>query len=59
MIGSRAKPHKCPDKIRLKKYGGGGYAELLNCIFPRLLEKGLTKEQLDLLMIENPKRLLM
>ncbi len=45
-------------KIRLKKYGGKGYAQLLTDIFPKLLAQGLTQEQLDLLICENPKRLL-
>ncbi len=45
-------------KIRLKKYGGDGYAHLFGSVFPRLIEAGLTQHQLDRLVSENPLRLL-
>jgi len=46
------------DKTRLKKNGGAGYGELFTSTFPKLIARGLTQEQLDRVMIDNPKRLL-
>ncbi len=45
-------------KIRLKKYGGNGYAELLTDTVPRLCSRGLSQKQVTDLLVENPKRLL-
>ncbi len=45
-------------KIRLKKYGGEGYAGLFTETFPKLLSLGLTESQLDGVIRENPARLL-
>ena len=46
-------------KTRLKKYGGEGYCDLIVNIIPKLLERGLTTEQIMCLFVENPKRLLL
>jgi phosphotriesterase-related protein len=40
------------------KNGGFGYAHVLNQIVPQLKAGGLTDEQIDTIIIENPKRLL-
>ena len=45
-------------KIRLKKYGGSGYAHLFESVFPELRRLGITEEQLDSIMRINPMRLL-
>jgi phosphotriesterase-related protein len=45
-------------KIKLTRWGGHGYAHILENIVPRLLQKGLSREQIDMLLIENPKRFL-
>lgn len=45
-------------KTRLKKYGGNGYAELLKDTVPRLYSRGLSREQVTDLLVENPKKLL-
>jgi len=45
-------------KIKLTRWGGHGYAHILENIIPRLLRKGLTREQIDTILIENPKRFL-
>jgi phosphotriesterase-related protein len=50
--------HDVAFKICLTRWGGFGYAHILENIVPRLLQKGLTQEQVDVILIENPKRLL-
>lgn len=45
-------------KSHLKKWGGPGYAYLFETFLPMLRECGLSREQIDLLMIENPDRIL-
>jgi len=45
-------------KIQLVSYGGGGYAHLLREVVPLMRIYGITDEQIDEMMIENPKRLL-
>jgi phosphotriesterase-related protein len=42
----------------MRTHGGGGYAYLLTNFVPMLREGGLSNEQLDILLRENPKRLL-
>jgi len=44
-------------KHQLKQYGGYGYAHLIDNIVPRLHER-LTDEQVNAIMVENPKRVL-
>jgi phosphotriesterase-related protein len=45
-------------KIKLTRWGGHGYAHILENIVPRLFKKGLSREQVDVILIENPKRFL-
>jgi phosphotriesterase-related protein len=45
-------------KIKLTRWGGHGYAHILENIVPRFIQKGLSREQIDILLIENPKRFL-
>jgi phosphotriesterase-related protein len=40
------------------KYGGREYAHILNYAIPLMLDKGMTQEQIDTIIIDNPKRLL-
>ncbi len=42
-------------KSLLKHYGGGGFAHILNNFVPRLKRLGLSEEEIDHLLIENPK----
>ena len=50
------------DEVAMKcgyvQFGGHGYAHVLENILPDLRYKGLTEEQLDTMMVENPKRIL-
>jgi len=45
-------------KYHLKKYGGHGFAFLIDWFAPLLREVGLTDEQVDHILIANPKRIL-
>ena len=38
-------------------YGGTGYGYVLTEIVPQLLEAGVTQDQIDDMLIENPKRI--
>jgi len=42
----------------MKKYGGEGYDSLFRYGIPRLKLAGVTQEQIDVMLVENPKRLL-
>ncbi len=45
-------------KTLLCSYGGYGYAHVLENIVPRLMEAGVTREQIDTMLIDNPARFL-
>lgn len=42
-------------KIQLVRYGGTGYAHILNHFVPRLRRHGLTSKQLEQLLVDNPR----
>ena len=50
--------HDIATKHRLHAYGGLGYDHLITNVMPRLLQRGLSPADIDLLVIENPARLL-
>jgi phosphotriesterase-related protein len=45
-------------KSLLAAYGGYGYAHILNNCLPYMRAKGLTEEDINTLMVENPRRFL-
>jgi len=45
-------------KTLLHKYGGWGYDHILTNIVPMLKEEGITDEQIDILLKENPRNFL-
>jgi len=45
-------------KTHLKAYKGGGYEYLLARFVPRLLGKGITQEEIDVITRDNPRRAL-
>jgi len=45
------------EKIMLRAYGGGGYSHILDTILPLMLNKGISKSQINTILIENPKHL--
>ena len=50
--------HDICAKSRRVRYGGWGYAHILNYVVPLMRQRGITREQIDKIMVENPKRLL-
>jgi phosphotriesterase-related protein len=45
-------------KTNLRRYGGMGYAHILENIVPTLRGEGVSQEQIRNMLVENPKRLL-
>ena len=45
-------------KMRLRSYGGHGYDHILRNVVPLMRSKGMSSEQINTLIVENPKRLL-
>lgn len=45
-------------KTKLVRYGGQGYAHILNNIVPQMLVRGITGEAIRTMMVDNPGRLL-
>ena len=45
-------------KIRLTKYGGEGYSHILENVIPMMMQKGMTREDVDAITVENPARVL-
>jgi phosphotriesterase-related protein len=43
-------------KIQLVRYGGTGYAHILDYFVPRLRRHGFTDEEIATLLIDNPRR---
>ncbi|MFN8593373.1 MAG: hypothetical protein U0031_18100 [Thermomicrobiales bacterium] len=43
-------------KIQLVRYGGTGYAHILEHFVPRLRRHGFTEHEIDMLLIGNPRR---
>ncbi|KAM8838742.1 N-acetyltaurine hydrolase [Synchiropus picturatus] len=48
--------HDIHTKNRLSKYGGHGYSHILKNIVPKMLMRGFTQQQVDKILIHNPKR---
>ena len=49
--------HDVATKHRLHNYGGLGYDHLITNVAPRLVQRGLTQNQVDTLIIDNPTRI--
>ncbi len=47
----------CDNKIYLRRYGGCGYAHIVENVVPRALRRGFTRDELDTILIATPKRL--
>jgi phosphotriesterase-related protein len=50
--------HDICSKSRRVRYGGWGYIHILNYVVPMMLQRGITQEQIDTMLVGNPKRLL-
>ncbi len=49
--------HDIATKHRLQAYGGLGYDHLITNVVPRLRARGLSQQQVDTLIVDNPKRI--
>jgi phosphotriesterase-related protein len=49
--------HDIATKHRLQAYGGLGYDHLITNVVPRLRARGLSKSQVDRLIVDNPARI--
>lgn len=49
--------HDTAMKMQLVKYGGFGYAHILQNIVPVLRQKGVSESQIQTMLVENPKRI--
>lgn len=47
--------HDIHTKHRLMKFGGHGFSHILNNVLPKMLLKGFTSEEVDVLTIDNPR----
>ena len=45
-------------KSHLTSHGGKGYSHILESIVPRMRKRGFSNENIDNILIENPKRIL-
>ena len=45
-------------KSHITSHGGKGYAHILESIVPRMRKRGFSNENIDNILIENPKRIL-
>ena len=50
--------HDIAMKVQLTRYGGWGYAHLVKNVVPMLSRSGLSAEQVDTLIVANPRRVL-
>lgn len=50
--------HDICQKILYRKYGGYGYAHILENIVPDLKYQGVTEKQINTMLVDNPKRIL-
>jgi phosphotriesterase-related protein len=50
--------HDICTRVQLRHYGGHGYDHIPTAVVPRLMAAGVSREELDQLLIANPARLL-
>lgn len=50
--------HDICEKHRLYRYGGSGYAHILQNVVPLMREKGMSEDHIHTITVENPKRML-
>lgn len=50
--------HDICAKTRRVRYGGWGYAHILNYVVPMMRQRGINQEQVDTIIMANPRRLL-
>ena len=57
-LGQIVVAHDTAWKTRLVRYGGHGYAHLIESVVPIMRNKGMSQGQIDTIFVENPKRIL-
>lgn len=50
--------HDIGSKSKRRAHGGHGYAHIPESVVPRLLANGVTREQIDAILVENPRDVL-
>ena len=45
-------------KHRLQKYGGHGFSHIIENVIPHMIEKGMSRKQIDNIIINNPAGIL-
>ena len=45
-------------KVQLKRYGGTGYSFVVEKFLPELRSRGVSEEHIQMMMVDNPKRIL-
>ena len=50
--------HDVCTRVQLKRYGGTGYSYIPEVFLPHLRNRGVAEEHIQLIMVENPKRVL-
>lgn len=50
--------HDIGSKSKRRTYGGHGYAHIPENVVPRLLANGLSRDEVETILVENPKRVL-
>ena len=45
-------------KWQMSRYGGKGYAHIIENIVPRMLKRGFTRENIKTILVDNPKKIL-
>ena len=50
--------HDVCSKHRLKRYGGHGYDHILTRVVPRMRARGMTEEDIRMMLVDNPTRML-
>ncbi len=49
--------HDCDSKIYLRRYGGCGYAHIVENVVPRMRTRGFTEDDIDTILVDTPKGL--
>lgn len=50
--------HDVCSKHRLKQYGGHGWDHIISRVVPQMLARGMSREHVDQMLVDNPKRML-
>ena len=55
-VGRVVIAHDIHTRHRLVKYGGHGYGHILENIIPKMLKRGISQEDVKMILVNNPKR---